>query len=522
MRRTRAIKWIMLMALVTAIGPMLAAVLYARHQGLQAQLARVSSYAEIVVDRSDRAVDQMMEVVAILGQEYQARAGDSCSPAMLARMRELGVVMEYIKVAGFVRDDRLLCSTLGISEPSLDIGPVQAVALDGTRIRYTSPAPQSNIPYVSLERDGFIAMAQRNQAVDLVVDQEGVLFGTFDPDSQLIRTSNGEINAEWLRRSADSPRSAFVADGYIVGVVRSQSTRFTGAIAAVPAHYLDQAVQEFIFLLLPLALIAGVGFSASFLYFARQQTSLTHQIRQGLKRNEFFLVYQPVVEIATGQWQGVEALVRWRHPQGDIVMPDVFIPVAEHSEVIGQLTARVFELVERDVGALLTANPDFYVAINLSAQDLQTDHALFRLKALKHRLGLQPGQLMVEVTERMLLNPDSAARSIQALRSAGIPVAIDDFGTGYCSLSYLEQMDFDVLKIDRLFVDAIDRKAVTSPVILYIIEMARTLGLKIVAEGVETPEQAAYLSEFGVHLAQGWLYSRPISADLLRSRLSLR
>jgi sensor c-di-GMP phosphodiesterase-like protein len=522
MRRSRAVKLMIAVAFLAAVGPLLAAVFLAQRQGLNAELERVTSYARVVANRSDRAVEQMVSAIQILSTQYAVDGGDACSPAMLARMRELGITMEFMKFAGHVRDGRMYCSTLGIHDVGLDIGLVDVVTVNGTRIRYDSPIIQDlsgdtspDVPYVSLERDGFIAMAHRTQAVDLVVDQDGVLFGTFDPTTNEIRTSNAPINSQWILDTIGSSEAAFATDGYVVGVVRSDQVQFTGAIAAIPIRYLNSAVYEFVFLLLPIALIAGAGLSVSFLYIARQQSSLTTQIKSGLKRNEFFLVYQPVVDISNGRWLGAEALLRWRRRDGELIMPDSFIPVAEQSGVISQLTMRVIELVESDMSVMLATVPDFFITINLSARDLQSEKTLDMLTKLKRNTGAHSGQLMVEITERVLVDPKQAARSIENIRSQGIHVAIDDFGTGYCSLSYLETISFDTLKIDRLFVEAIDKNAATSPVVLHIIEMAKTLGLKIVAEGVETQEQAQYLQDHGVQFAQGWLYCKPLTAARL-------
>ncbi|MDO8907425.1 MAG: EAL domain-containing protein [Pseudohongiella sp.] len=522
MRRSRAVKLIILMAFLAAVGPLLAAIFIAQRQGLDAELERVSSYSRVVVNRSDRAVEQMLQAIDGLETLHSELGGDACAPAMLNKMRGLGISMEYMKVAGFVRDGRMYCSTLGVHEEGLDIGSVDVQTSNGTRLRYTPPVIPAgtgqaalDVPYVSLERAGFVAMAHRTQAVDLVVDQEGVLFATFDPTTNEIRTSNAPIDASWVSSTVGTTQAAFVADGYVVGVVRSGQVQFTGAIAAVPVRYLNERIQEFILLLLPISLIAGAGLSASFFYLARQQSSLVTQIRMGLKRDEFFLVYQPVVDISDGRWLGAEALLRWKRRDGEIVMPDSFIAAAEQSGAISQLTRRVIELVERDMSALLVAVPDFFIAINLSARDLQSERTLDLLLNLKRNSGANSGQLVVEITERMLVDPEQAARSIQTIRSRGIHVAIDDFGTGYCSLSYLETMSFDALKIDRLFVEAIDKEAATSPVVLHIIEMAKTLGLKIVAEGVETQAQAQYLLDHGVDFAQGWLYCKPLSAEHL-------
>ncbi|TFH73755.1 EAL domain-containing protein [Gammaproteobacteria bacterium LSUCC0112] len=522
MRRSKAIKLLVVLALLVALGPPLSATYIAQQQGLDTELSRALGYARVVVDRSDRAVEQMRLANEILLQEFALNPGDPCSDEMLLNMQQLGISMEFMKVAGAVRDGRLICSTLGQHGAGLDLGPGDLVTPDGTTLRYQSPLPTDvDVPYVSLERLGFIAMAHRTQAVDMVVDLDGVLFGTFDPTTNQIRTANQPINKDWVISTQDLAEAAFVDGEYIVAVVRSDNVRFTGAVAAIPIRYLNERVREFLLLLLPLSIIAGIVFSIAVIYLARQQSSLATQIRMGLKRDEFYLVYQPVVDINTGQWLGAEALLRWRRKDGEIVYPDAFIPIAEQTGQITAVTARVIQLVEHDLGAFLTAVPDFFVTINLSARDLQSDAALDSLLELKRRTGAISGQITVELTERMLIDPDRAARIVHALRSRGIHVAIDDFGTGYSSLSYLETIPFDALKIDRLFVEAIDKEAATSLVVLHIIEMAKTLGLKIVAEGVETEEQARYLRKRGVDFAQGWLFAKPMAPERLIQQFAM-
>ena len=511
MRRSRALKFIIVVAFMTAIGPVLAAVYLAREQGLATEFERVTSYAQSVADRSDRAVDQMVAAIDAL---VAANNGDPCSDTMLTQMRQLGISMEFMKVAGAVSGERMLCSTLGSHEEGLALGPSDSVTPNGTQLRLNAPVPfSSETPYISLERDGFIAMAHRNQAVDLMVNQEGVLFATFDPTTGNIRTGSSEVRPRWANAVDNATVAAFVDEGYIVGVVRSGQVNVTGAIAAVPARYLDERILTFIWVLLPIGVVTAIVLTSSVIYFARLQVSLPTQIRQGLRRNEFYLEYQPVVDLNSGNWVGAEALVRWRRRDGRIMQPDEFIPVAEHSGLIGLLTERVIEVASKDMGTTLRDAPDFFLTINLSARDLQSGGTLEKLMVMARDSGARPGQIVAELTERMLVDASAAKSVIKAMREQGLRVAIDDFGTGYCSLSYLETMQFDCLKIDRLFVEAIDTEAATNRVVLHIINMARTLDMKLIAEGVETEAQANYLKSQGVEFAQGWLFSRAIAPD---------
>lgn len=518
MRRSRALKIIIGVALVTAIGPVLAAIYLAQQQSLATEFDRVTSYARSVAVRSDRAVEQMQRAIDTLIAE---NAGDPCSDVMLRQMRQLGVSMEFMKVAGAVTGENMMCSTLGLHEEGLALGPPDSVTPQGAMLRLNAPMSfSSGTPYISIERDGFIAMAHRSQAVDLVVDQDGVLFATFDPTNGTIRTSSGPVDPQWVSAVDGVPEAAFLDNGYIVGVVRSDQVALTGAIAAIPASYLSERLWAFIAVLLPIGLVTGVILTGSVIYFARMQVSLPTQIRQGLRRNEFYLAYQPVIDLNTGRWVGAEALVRWRRADGRIMQPDEFIPVAEHSGLIGMLTERVMTLASHDMMALLRENPDFFLTLNLSAKDLQSGRTLDRLMTMVQDAGASAGQIVVELTERMLVDASAAKTVIAAMRKQGFRIAIDDFGTGYCSLSYLETMQFDCLKIDRLFVEAIDTEAATNRVVLHIIEMARTLNLKLIAEGVETEAQAQYLREQGVEYAQGWLYSKAIAPADLVARLT--
>lgn len=518
MRRSKALVLVTAVAVLTALGPLLAALYLARMQGIDTELARVTGYAHNVVDRSDRALAQMQDALSALAA---ANRNQPCSASMIDLMRELSLSSGYMSLAGHVSGDRLMCSSMGNHGDGLMLGPIEMVTFNGNTIRQLAPMPfASDIPYISMERDGFIAMTHRSQAVDLVVEQQGVLFATFNPHTREIRTASGEVDPAWISAVDDTVSAAFVDGGYIVGVVKSGETAQTGAIAAVPVRYLNERIGELIVLLIPIALVMSGLLTVSFLYFVRSQSSLSSQIRQGIKRKEFFLLFQPIVEIDTGRWVGAEALLRWERRDGEIVLPDAFIPIAEQTGIISELTAQVISMAEKDMVHILQQNPEFFLSINLSASDLKSSETVESLFTMLQNAGVKPGQLTVELTERMLVDQKSASHLIALMRQHGIKIAIDDFGTGYCSMSYLETMQFDSLKIDQLFVEAIDTEAPTNRVVLHIIEMAGKLGLKLVAEGVETIDQANYLREHGVRYAQGWLYSKAVTASQVRAFLN--
>ncbi|MFN4162568.1 MAG: EAL domain-containing protein, partial [Stenotrophomonas sp.] len=248
-------------------------------------------------------------------------------------------------------------------------------------------------------------------------------------------------------------------------------------------------------------------------WLSRRRLSLQAELATAVRKREFFMHYQPIIELDTGICVGAEALVRWSRPDGSQVRPDLFIPLAEEHGLIEALTDQVIELVIADMRALLVQDRSVHIAINLSAGDVSSGRALKVLSARLAGTGIHPQQIWLEAPERGFIDVQRARNTLALARRAGHCVAIDDFGVGYSSLQYLQQLPLDALKIDKSFIDAIGTDSATSPVTSHIIDMAKTLGLFTVAEGIETPAQLAYLQARQVEFGQGWLFSRPLPPE---------
>jgi len=369
-----------------------------------------------------------------------------------------------------------------------------------------------------IEYRGTAAIIHKDLPLDASTTDPDVSLAMFWREGNRLATARGAVRDRWMAALGERDEATFMDEGHVVAVVGSTHYRI-GAIAALPRSSITRQAQRQARVLLPLGALAGVLLAMLIVHMQNVQQAMPTIIRAGLRNDEFFLHYQPIVELATGRWVGAEALIRWKRPGGEMVRPDVFIQAAEDSGQILQITQRVLDLVARDVGDLFQQHPHFHIAINLAAADLHSKDTLGHLRKLADETGARPGNIVVEATERGFLDESVAKDLVQKLRDGGFRVAIDDFGTGYSSLSYLHYLALDVLKIDKSFVDTIGVEAATSQVVTHIIEMAKDLQLEMVAEGVEQQAQADYLRERGVQFAQGWLFGRPMPLEELLAKM---
>lgn len=248
---------------------------------------------------------------------------------------------------------------------------------------------------------------------------------------------------------------------------------------------------------------------------------LESDLRKAAASSSFVVHYQPIVDLLTGEVTGVEALLRWRHPERGLIPPAEFIPLAEETGLIAPIGRWVLEEACRQVVAWQEAFPrasSLTVSVNISALQLQEPGLLSDFEAAIRRSGIDPAHLKLEITESMM-NVDGARRHLELLRGLGVRIAIDDFGTGYSSIAYLHRFPVDELKIDRVFVDRVtetDGRAIAGA----ICALAHSLGLAVTGEGIETLEQQASLSALGCEFGQGFRFSRPLPADELADLLA--
>jgi EAL domain-containing protein (putative c-di-GMP-specific phosphodiesterase class I) len=246
-----------------------------------------------------------------------------------------------------------------------------------------------------------------------------------------------------------------------------------------------------------------------------ERMALESGLRHALEREEFVLHYQPQVDAGSGRITGAEALLRWRHPTRGLVPPMQFIPLAEETGLIVAIgewvlwTACVQNNSWRDQGL-----PRLRIAVNLSARQFSHENLLRDVERVLNETGLDPAALELEITESMVMHdPERTTTLLNELKTMGVSISIDDFGTGYSSLGYLKRFPIDSVKIDRSFIKDLPRDGKDAAITRAIIVMAHGLGLKVIAEGVETEEQAGFLRAEGCDEVQGYYFGKPVPEE---------
>jgi diguanylate cyclase len=248
---------------------------------------------------------------------------------------------------------------------------------------------------------------------------------------------------------------------------------------------------------------------------AVERQFLEGSLRRALKRREFVLHYQPKINLETGAITGVEALIRWRHPERGLIPPAMFVPIAEDCGLIVPIGRWVLHEACRQAQTWIDADlPPMPVAVNISAVEFQSKDFLVGVRTILKETRLNPRYLELELTESVLMqDAEVTAPVLIALKAIGVRLAIDDFGTGYSSLSYLQQFPIDTLKIDQSFVREITADSRDDTIVSAVISMGKTLKQRVVAEGIETEEQLTFLQRQHCGEGQGYHFSLPVSAE---------
>jgi sensor c-di-GMP phosphodiesterase-like protein len=497
-----------LLIVITAFVSIFLSLMIAQNQAISKETRRLREITNGVLMRMSSTREQFTNVVAHFAHVAEK---DACAPQHIQKMQEFNISGFFLQAVAHVKDNRIVCSSISEVFDGIDLGTPFRTEPDGTRLwANIKVADWQNHHLVVMEKAGWAIVMVPSHAIE-ALGNSGVSVGIFGIQSHKLYTARGEIASDWLQRYHGKQALTFIdKERHMLVYMAPNQLNMTGVVAAMPLKDINDDLVSFIQILIPLAMVVGISLGGIFIYMQRTRYSTKSAILRALANNEFYLEYQPIMNLQNKLCVGAEALIRWKTPDNNFISPDTFIPAAEASGVICQITQRVFELVAKDMHTALNMHKNFHVGINISSHDIRSGELLPMIEHLKKSTGAQGRQILIEVTERGFLDDDEALTTIKNIRACGVMVAIDDFGTGYSSLSYLTKFQLDYLKIDKAFVDSVGTDAVTSHVAFHIIEMAKTLQLDMVAEGVETEQQAQILRERGVKYVQGWLFSKSL------------
>ncbi|MCA3779040.1 MAG: EAL domain-containing protein [Burkholderia sp.] len=468
----------------------------------------VTTHERVVANDIVASVDRILDGARLRhADELTALVGRPCS-TVFRTLAEVGTRLRYLRAVALVHDGRVTCSSaLGAIDLPLDAYTREPApgSMAVTLLRQTPF--QHGIPVVAVFR--------------ATASGAGVLYlieGDYVADALAHGAGNGAkaatLSIAGSGRLDQHGKFAPEADAAPAGgsTIASHRWPFTVSVTA-SARYASQVQRHYRLICATIVVLADGLVMAAYLLAMAPRRLLLKAVRQALRRNEFHVVYQPIVDVQTRRTVGVEALLRWHHPKWGAVSPAVFIPEVESSAVLPKITEFVLSTAVSELTALTPSVP-LRIAVNVAPKDLERTKFVSIVEEAIH--ALPPGfTLVLEVTERILLEKNARTTEIfQALRSKGAKFAIDDFGTHHSNLDMLSRFPFDYVKIDRQFVAQLNGGG--AGLIEGIAAVAHHYDLKIIAEGVETEAQHHALHAVGIQYAQGYLYQRPLRAEHLR------
>ncbi|MGV2068696.1 MULTISPECIES: EAL domain-containing protein [Agrobacterium] len=502
-RRWRVIAVGILLAIIGAVLPIAAMAWTSWRVAVQKELDILALVAERSLARADNTFKEAQGAL----EAIEAAHLPACSDQHIAQMRIVTINVPSIEEIGYFENGVIKCTSWGRTAGNIAKSHVDYVTSEGIEVTLRiQPGVSHGDQMTSLHLGHHNALVAPSRFVDIIL-RDGISLALLNDHGQVISTQNQPDARVVTALAAQAGRG--VNDASLYSVVKDDGLT---AIVLEPRAAMREKLLRELMVLLPIGAFIASFIVGIIVWMSRKRLSPQTELEIAIRNREFVVHYQPIIDLKTNICVGAEALVRWRRPDGTLVRPDFFIPLAEETGLIEPITDQVVEAVIADIGPMLVEDRTLHIAVNLCAQDIKTGRILDFIDQRLTPAGIRKEQIWLEATERGFIDIDAARITLDKARRAGHSVAIDDFGTGYSSLQYLQGLPMDALKIDKSFVDTIGRNTATSTVTLHIIGMARELGLFSVAEGIETEEQAAYLREHGVDFGQGWLFSRPLPA----------
>ncbi len=477
------------------------------HQQVEASfIEELNTYSSRVAIRANKVAMQGKDAL----QELERWQGGACSEEHLMEMRRVSYSYRYIQEVVYIDNNIPQCSSLEHESPPDTFPEPGRISKEGYRVWLTSHNDLGITRYmVAMGTAHYVVMIDPASFIDVIP------YSSWQIDAAIIGnahntviTSSDEIARGIITQLQKTPGEHIENNGIIYDIQPLPEMNIS-IITWAPTKMLQTSWYRQVFIWLPVGLLIGLLAAIFVLRILRRLQSPHHRLQDAIENRDICVHYQPIVSLANGKIVGAEALARWPQTDGSWLSPDSFIPLAQQTGLSEPLTLLIIRNVFEDMGDWLRQHPNQHISINLESTVLTSEKIPQLLGKMINHYQVNPKQIALELTEREFADPKTSAPIISRYREAGHDIYLDDFGTGYSSLSYLQDLDVDILKIDKSFVDALEYKNVTP----HIIEMAKTLKLKMVAEGIETSKQEEWLRQHGVHYGQGWLYSKALPKE---------
>ncbi len=476
---------------------------------------RADLVTELLVERTAQITTQVSDALKAMHVYAPAKA---CSASSIDFMRSIDLSSSLLQGVGFIARDALQCSSLG-SVPT-HVGSPDFVTPNNRYVRRNrtlAEARRTELLLVS-DEDGYTVLIHPALLFSSGRSEASAGEGLISAATRDLIAQRGEALLDWSVATLGEDSGVWRQGDWIVAWQRVPDWDFVAYSTAASSH-VGKIFTSMIALLGPMGLVCSFICVAMSRRLASAKASLATQLREGLRRGEVVVVYQPIVHLATSAWVGAEVLARWRRPGGEWISPDLFVPIAERNGLIRDLTRVVVAQTASDFAAYFGKKEGFFLSINVCATDLAAPEFPKEIARVLAENGVPAELIHLEVTERAEVKLEAELEGIAALRQQGLQIGIDDFGVGYSNLAYMNRLPIDYIKIDRAFVADLVSGHVGASVVDHLIDIAHERKLVVVAEGIETIEQVAALQARGVAYGQGWLFAKPMPAAELATAL---
>ncbi|HAI8686538.1 EAL domain-containing protein [Escherichia marmotae] len=499
-RRMLALPGIIFVVLLPVILSLWIALLWAKaevNNQLRAFALLALEKSELVIQQADLASDD--------AERYQ---GQICTPIHQQQMLNIIRGYLYINELIYAHDNLFLCSTLIVPVNGYRVASANYKREPDVSIYYYRDTPFfSGYKMTYMQRGNYVAVINPLFWSEVMSDDPALQWGVYDTVTKTFFSLSKQASAENFSPLIHQREITVQQNGYLYAIVHSTKRPIAAIVATSNQRIFSHFYNHLVFAL-PAGILGSLVLLLLWLRINQKYQSPERKLQRALEKRQLCLYYQPIVDIKANKCIGAEALLRWPGTQGQVMTPAEFIPLAEQKGLIEQVTNYVINRVFDDLGAWLAKHPELSISVNLSASDFHTSRVIALTNQKIEQFTVRPQQIKFEVTEHAFLDVAKMTPIILAFRQAGYEVAIDDFGIGYSNLHNLNSLNIDILKIDKSFVETLTTHKTSHLIAEHIIELAHSLGLKTIAEGVETEDQVNWLRKRGVRYCQGWYFAK--------------